>query len=76
MSEEQPAYTNLKEKTDEFARQADLVTEQDASAYLRDKIAKEEKAFEEKRIQLAESKAKLKSLKAALKALEPKQKKQ
>jgi hypothetical protein len=71
MSEEQPAYTNLKEQTDEFLERLPI-TEQDASAYLREKITQQEKAITEKTTSLAESKAKLKSLKAALKALEPK----
>jgi hypothetical protein len=53
-----------------------LITEQDASAYLREKIAEAEKGITEKTTSLAESKVKLKSLKAALKALEPKKKKE
>jgi hypothetical protein len=48
------------------------IIEPDVSTYLRGRIAYEEKGITEKTTSLAESKAKLKSLKAALKALEPK----
>jgi hypothetical protein len=74
MSEEQPAYTNLKEQTDEFLERLPI-PERDAADFLKERIKGQEEAITNLTGHLSGAKAKLKSLKAALKALEPKVKK-